>query len=96
METLGSIIDKLATVNNKLFDAQGVLYLIRKMDFDEFKENFYSEEGMKILWEQFQKAMNLNLQRNQLILEIDLKVVEMLKEPPESLDVYIQNQHKTY
>jgi len=96
MDTLGSLVDKLATVNNKMFDAQGVLYLIRKMKFQEFVDEFSGEHGMKILWQQFQKAMDLNLQRNQLILEIDRKVVEMLKMPPESLDTYIQDQHKTY
>jgi hypothetical protein len=94
MDTLGSLVDKLATVNNKMFDAQGVLYLIRKMKFEDFKEEFSSEQGMKMLWEQFQKAMDLNLQRNQLILEIDQKVVEMIKS--KNVDLYVQDQHKTY
>ncbi len=59
-----------------------------------------NEEGAKILWEQLKKATDLNSQRNQLIDEIDEKVVYIIKSNSngEELDdgKFIQRKHKTY
>ena len=37
-DTLGSIIDKLCTADLKMWNNQEILYKIRRMTFDEFKE----------------------------------------------------------
>ena len=38
MDTLGGIIDKLFTVDMKMWNNQEILYKIRRMTFDEYKE----------------------------------------------------------
>lgn len=100
-DTLGSLIDKLLTVDLKMWNNQEILYEIRRMTFDEYKDKYFSgEEGALELWESLKKCCDLNVQRNQLIDEIDKKVVEMIesKDRGENLDdgKFIQRKHKTY
>lgn len=99
-DTIGSLIDKLATVNQKMFIAQEELYIVRKMSFEEFKVAYGTEEGMKKLFVAFQKSMDLNVQRQAMILEVDKKVAEVVSAAVKGDDLdngtFIQNQHKTY
>ena len=100
-DSIGSLIDKLATCNQKMFMAQEDLYIIRKMSFKEFKKQFGStDKKLKILYDYFHKATNLNIQRQSQILEVDKKIVELILAAirGEDLDngVFIQDQHKTY
>lgn len=100
-DTIGSLCDKLCTVGNKMFNVQEGLYKIRRMSFDEFKQTYgNSEEGLKELFICFQKSCDLNMQRNQLIDEIDKKIVEMINsgQSGEDLDngAFVQRKHKTY
>jgi len=101
MDTLGGIIDKLFTVDMKMWNNQEILYKIRRMTFDEYKEEYFSNEnGAKELWESLQKVCDLNVQRNQLIDEVDEKIIEIIKTAMsgEELDdgKFIQRKHKTY
>jgi hypothetical protein len=99
-DTIGSLIDKLATVNQKLFMAQEELYVIRKMSFDEFKTVYGTEEGLQKLHTAFKKNMDLNVQRQAMILEVDKKIAEVVAAAVKGNDLdngsFIQNQHKTY
>ncbi len=99
-DTIGSLIDKLATVNQKMFLAQEDLYRVRKMTFEQFKAEFSTDEGMNKLYEAFKKGMDLNLQRQAMILEVDKKIVEIIGSAlsGQSLDngAFVQDQHKTY
>ena len=98
-DTLGGLIDKLLTVDLKMWNNQETLYQIRKMTFDEYKTKYFdTEDGAKILWEQLKKATDLNFQRNQLIDEIDDLIVTMIEKgaDKESLEPFIQRKHKTY
>jgi hypothetical protein len=100
-DTLGGLIDKLITVDMKMWDNQQLLYEIRRMTFDEFTEKYWKdEEGAEKLWAILKKACDLNVQRNQLIDEVDQKVVEIAKDAAngEDLDAgkHIQRKHKTY
>lgn len=99
-DTIGSLIDKLATVNQKMFLAQEELYVVRKMTFEEFKVAYGSEEGMQKLYNAFKKSMDLNVQRQAMILEVDKKVAEVVAAAVKNEDLdngtFIQNQHKTY
>ncbi len=99
-DTVGSLIDKLFTVDMKLWNSQEFLYQIRRMTFDEFKEKYFiSDAGANILWDSLKKTCDLNVQRNQLIDEIDELVVEIIgyKTSENDLDVskFIQHKHKT-
>lgn len=100
MDTLGSLIDKLATVNNKMFMVQEELYAIRRMTFEDFKLKFGSNDNeLLTLFNVFKKSCDLNVQRQQMILEIDKKVIEMIQlSKTEDLDngSFVQDQHKTY
>lgn len=99
-DTIGSLIDKLATVNQKMFMAQEELYIVRKMTFEEFKATYSTEEGMKKLFTAFQKSMDLNVQRQAMILEVDKKIAEVVTAAAKGEDLndgkFIQDQHKTY
>ena len=80
---------------------QEMLYEIRRMSFDDYKQKYFNnEDGAKKLWECLKKACDLNVQRNQLIDEIDEKVIEISKcaASGEELDAgkFIQRKHKTY
>jgi hypothetical protein len=99
--TLGGLIDKLCTIDMKMWNNQEFIYEIRRMTFEQYKEKYFSSEtGAKDLWLSLQKACDLNVQRNQLIDEIDEKVVEMVEvaQSGEELDAgkFIQRKHKTY
>ncbi len=99
-DTLGGLIDKLITIDMKMWDNQELLYEIRRMTFEEYKAKYFSEAGAQELWKCLQKACDLNVQRNQLIDEVDQKIIEIVKasESGEELDAgkFIQRKHKTY
>jgi hypothetical protein len=100
-DTLGSLVDKLTTVDLKMWNNQELLYEIRRMTFEEYKAKYFDdEEGAQRLWESLKKACDLNVQRNQLIDEVDEKVVEIIKNAISGGDLdngkYIQRKHKTY
>jgi len=99
MDTIGGLIDKLITVDMKTWYAQEDFYKIRKMSYDEFRNIYFNEKGMKELWEQFQTGIDLNLQRNVIIDELDQTLHEMMKAVKEGKQVegkFIQKKHKTY
>lgn len=100
-DTLGSLVDKLFTVDMKMWNNQELLYDIRRMTFDEFKKRYFSNpEGAEKLWDGLKKACDLNVQRNQLIDEIDQKVVEIVQaskaDNSEEMDKFVQRKYKTY
>ena len=100
-DTLGGLVDKLITIDMKMWNNQEILYEIRRMSFEEYKEKYFkSKTGAEDLWKGLQLACDLNVQRNQLIDEIDEKIVEMVTSAKsgENLDEgkFIQRKHKTY
>ena len=71
------------------------------MTFEDYKEKYFSnEEGAQMLWEKLGKACDLNVQRNQIINEVDSKIIEMFEalKNGEELDngKFLQRSHKTY
>jgi hypothetical protein len=101
MDSLGNVVDKLITVDMKMWDNQEMLYEIRRMTFDEYLEKYFkSENGAEKLWSILKKACDLNVQRNQLINEFDEKIIEIItaKINGEDLDNgrFLQRSHKTY
>jgi len=100
-DTLGSLIDKLFTVDTKMWNNQEELYKIRKMSFEEYKEAYFAnEEGAMRLWECLKQACDLNVQRNDLIDCVDEKIVEIVGDAVSGVDLddgkHIQRKHKSY
>jgi len=100
-DTLGSLVDKLCTVDLKMWNNQELLYEIRRMTFDEYKEKYFvNEDGAEKLWACLKKCCDLNVQRNQLIDEVDEKIIEILQQGLSGEDLddgkNIQRKHKTY
>lgn len=100
-DTLGSLVDKLITVDLKMWHNQELLYEIRKMTFEEFKEKYWdTEDGAERLWKYLKKATDLNCQRNVLIDEVDQKVIEIVGAAKSGEDLdngsFVQRKHKTY
>lgn len=101
MDTFGSLIDKLFTVDMKMWNNQEVLYKIRRMTYEEYKEEYFSsEEGAKKLWDQLKKVCDLNVQRNELIDEVDQYLIDIIKASQRGEDLdngkWLQRSHKTY
>lgn len=100
-DTLGNLIDKLITIDMKMWNNQEFLYEVRRMEFDQFQNKFTSTvDQQAMLFESIKKCCDLNMQRNQLIDEIDEKVVEMTIAASSGEDLddgkYVQRKHKTY
>jgi hypothetical protein len=98
-DTIGGLIDKLMTIDMKMYHNQDLLYEIRKMTFDEYKLKYFSDErGAEKLWNFLKKACDLNLQRNQLIDEVDERIVELVKVAVAggNIDEFVQLKHKSY
>jgi|TARA_R110002167_G_scaffold255783_2_gene462167 hypothetical protein len=100
-DTLGGLVDKLITIDMKMWTNQEFLHETRRISFEEFKNKFIETEEQKLeLFESLKRCCDLNYQRNQLIDEIDEKIVEIVKSATkgEELDAgkFIQRKHKTY
>jgi hypothetical protein len=70
------------------------------MTFEEFKETYFTNEnGANILWDSLKKTCDLNIQRNQLIDEIDETVIDIVKTGLSGEDIdngkFIQRKHKS-
>lgn len=101
MDTLGSLIDKLCTVDLKMWNAQEGLYKIRHMTFGEFQIYLQNLDNVEEIYNVFKKACDLNYQRNCLIDEIDQLFVSVLyKVLKDNVDIanipLVQLKHKTY
>ncbi len=94
METLGSIVDRLITVDMKMWYAQEDIYKIVRMTYEEFLERYgiSDSDGALELYTSLQKAIDLNLQRNELIDEIDEEVARQIEQGRGN----VQRKHKTY
>ena len=71
------------------------------MTFDEYKEKYVdAEDGSQNLWACLKKCCDLNVQRNQLIDEVDEKIIEIAKSAASGEEFdggkFIQRKHKTY
>lgn len=100
-DTIGSLIDKLFTADMKMWNNQEVLYEIRRMSLDEFREKYFTtDNGCEDLFECLKRCCDLNVQRNQLIDEIDQRVVNLIEEKIDGQDLddgkNIQRKFKTY
>jgi hypothetical protein len=100
-DTLGTLIDKLTTVDLKMWNNQELLYEIRRMSFEEYKSKYFdTENGATLLWNSLKKACDLNVQRNHLINEIDEKIIEIVNARLNGEDLdngkFLQRSHKTY
>lgn len=99
-DTVGSVIDKLITVDTKLWNKQDELYAIRKMTFEQFLEEFSTKDKMEKLYNVFKAATDLNVQRSHLVREIDTLIVQMIQNAISGDDLddgkNIQDQHKNY
>lgn len=100
MDSLGSAIDKLITADMKMWNNQEILYEIRRMTFEEYKLKFTSNDGALKLWDMLKKCCDLNVQRAQLVNEIDQKIIEMIQTAVAGKDLndggFLQLAHKTY
>lgn len=100
-DTLGGLIDKLVTVDMKMWNNQEFLYEARRLNFEEFEERYTStKEARESLYESVKKCCDLNVQRSSLIDEIDEKIVEIVKASTRGQELddgkFIQRKHKTY
>lgn len=91
MDTLGSLIDKLITVDLKMWHNQEKLYAIRRMELDEFEARY--EGKLDELHETVKRCCDLNVQRSSLMDAIDKLVADVVSGDREA---EVRPQHKTY
>jgi hypothetical protein len=101
MDTLGGLVDKISIVNLKMWNNQEILYDIRRMTFEEFKERFIKNDDKVLeLFESLKKCCDLNVQRNALIDEFDVRLIEIINAGLNGEDLdngsNIQRKHKSY
>lgn len=93
-DTLGSLIDKLCTVDMKLWTVQEFYYLFpKRYTEEEFLNKYSNPEKLKELYHKILKQADLNFQRANLIDEIDQLIAEAIKTGNTSK--LIQRKHKT-
>lgn len=91
MDTLGNLVDKLCTVDLKMWNNQEALYAIRRMTPEEFTAKFGAD--MAGLHAIIKRCCDLNVQRSMLMDEID----RFLKKAVEGrIEGISRPQHKTY
>jgi len=100
-DTIGSLIDKLFTVDSKMWNGQESLYEIRRHDFEWFKNRFLNCDTTGLeLYEILKKCCDLNVQRVQLITELDERFVKLVEDGLAGKELRtsdnIANSHKTY
>lgn len=100
MDTVGTLVGKLTTVGLKLWNAQDKIYRIRKMSFDEFDKEMNNRMARLEIYEFIKAGCDLNVQRNQLMDEIDSKIVDLINQKVDGKDLddgnNIQRAHKNY
>lgn len=99
MQTLGFLVDQLGIVNLKMWNAQEDLYTIRRMTLEEFKDKYGQEEELEKLYIILKKACDLNVQRAEIVDEIDEFVVDLadgIQNGNLNKDRLIQRKHKSY
>jgi hypothetical protein len=100
-DTIGALIDKLFTVDSKMWNNQELLYEIRRNDFEWFKEHFIDcdDSGLK-LFTILKKCCDLNVQRTQLITEIDERLIKLVEDGVAGKDLHtpenVVDSHKSY
>lgn len=94
------MIDQLDVVNLKMWNAQENLYEVRRMSFDEFKAKFFNDENFIKLYEYFKKACDLNVQRNDIIDEIDSWALGLIHKLQNNITIedseILRKKYKTY
>lgn len=91
MDTLGTLIDKLVTVDMKMWHNQEALYAIRRMTEEEFLARYGN--ALDELHGVIRRCCDLNVQRASLMDAIDQHLAAIVHGTREA-DVRLQ--HKTY
>lgn len=92
-DSIGSLADKLATVNFKMAFNQEILYATRRQTPEEFQAAW--DGKMPELYNVLKRCTDLNVQRSRLVDEIDKKLAAMFKGDVNPSDL-VNPQHKTY
>lgn len=99
-ETVAQLVDKLLTIDLKMWHNQEMLYAIRRMSFEEFLKKYGSTSGMEHLYACLKKCCDLNVQRNHQMEAVDQRLVELVHAIFNDEDLvrsgFIQRAHKTY
>lgn len=77
MDTFGNLIDKLITVNLKMWHNQEELYGIRKMTLEQFEIHYGN--NLEKLHEIIGRCCTLNVQRANLMDEIDVFLADAIE-----------------
>lgn len=91
MDTLGTLIDKLITVDLKMWHNQEILYAIRRMTEEEFVAKYAND--LPSLHAIVKRCCDLNVQRSKLMDAIDVFFADA---PGKERSDLVKPQSKTY
>ena len=78
--TIGYTINALIQADLEMWDLQDWLYRVRKMSLEEFKMSYFvDEEAVEVFWKTFKVACDTNLNRNDLIDEVDEEILRLVR-----------------
>lgn len=92
MDTLGTLIDKLITVDMKMWHNQELLYAIRRMTGTDFVDRYGTQAGLAEVHGIVKRCCDLNLQRSRLMDAVDVYFAGALAGDQSHVNL----QHKTY
>jgi len=93
MDTFGNLIDKLITVNLKMWHNQEDLYIIRRMTPEQFTEKYGKD--LTTLHKIIDRCCTLNVQRANLMDEIDKFLANAIEHRKSYKDL-VREQCKMY
>lgn len=93
MDTFGTLIDKLITVDMKMWHNQELLYAVRRMTGEEFNARYGQADELANLHGIIKRCCDLNVQRSRLMDAIDVHFSQTLAGQREAL---VNLQNKTY
>jgi len=93
MDTFGNLVDKLITVNLKMWHNQEDLYAIRRMTPEQFEMDYGRD--LKKLHRIIERCCTLNVQRANLMDEIDKFLAEAIASKKGAKDL-VREQCKMY
>jgi len=93
MDTFGNLVDKLMTVNLKMWHNQELLYEIRHMTPEKFEEKYGSD--LRGLHKIIDRCCSLNVQRSALMDEVDKFLADAIQGSKGRTEL-VREQHKMY
>jgi hypothetical protein len=96
-DTNAGIVDKLITVDMKLWTVQESVQDIKRMTYEQFMARYILGSDSRLLYDTIVKVCDLNVQRSMLVDELDTQLIDLAQSAAKGEDLtrFRQLKHKT-